>query len=82
MLDALINITLILDLKSSFHCDFYLIAGTSKESMHPLQKAVDSATGFLWDDDMGDELLKLLIAKAKLFEAQIRYASNGAIRGH
>lgn len=41
--------------------------------MTPPQRADDLGNGFQWDDDMGDELLKLLIAKAKLFEAQIRY---------
>jgi precorrin-2 methylase len=51
--------------------------------MTPLQKtdSVESSspTGFSpfpWDYDMDDELLKLLITKARRFEAQIRYASN------
>ena len=56
---------------------------TSKVVMAPLQKtdSVESVSPagfspFPWDYDMGDELLKLLITKARHFEAQIRYASN------
>lgn len=56
--------------------------------MAPLQRSdrVEGAAGqqdgfpsVSWDDDMDDELLKLLISKARLFEDQIRYASNGPL---
>ena len=61
---------------------------TSNGTMAPLQKsdrvvaAVCQQDGFplvSWDNDMDDELLKLLITKARLFEDQIRYASNGPL---
>lgn len=59
---------------------------TSKLLRAPLQKndMVESSaeTGFPslpWDYDMDDELLELLITKARLFEAQIRYAINGPL---
>lgn len=55
---------------------------TSKELKVPLQKddKVEApATGFPWHYDMDDELLKLLITKARLFEAQIRYAISGPL---
>lgn len=50
--------------------------------MSPLQKADSvecAASGFLWDYDMDDQLLKLLISKARHFEAQIRYEINGPL---
>lgn len=50
--------------------------------MVPLQKddmAEAVASGFPWDYDMDDELLKLLISKARFFEAQIRYGVNGPL---
>lgn len=50
--------------------------------MVPLLKvdtAEPVATGFPWDYNMDDELLKLLISKARFFEAQIRYGINGPL---
>lgn len=58
----------------------YLIASTSKDPATPLHTTDSleaSQSGFPWDYDMGDELLKLLITKARLFEAQIRYVIMG-----
>lgn len=60
----------------------YLIASTSKDTLTPLhttESLEGSASGFPWDYDMSDELLKLLITKARLFEAQIRYAHYGPL---
>lgn len=48
--------------------------------MSPPQRTGDleaSPSGFSWDQDMDDDLLKLLIRRVRLFEGQIRYAIKG-----
>lgn len=44
------------------------------ETHHPLPV---SPCGHHWEDDMEDDLLKLLIDKARCFEATIRYVIKG-----
>ena len=48
---------------------------TSKE----LLSAEVSDSFIPWDDNMGDELLKVLIDKARLFEAQIWYVIKASL---
>ena len=61
--------------------DFNIHLTGTRTSKEPLSADVSDSVSWdiPWDDNMGDELLKVLIDKAKLFEAQIWYVIKASL---